>query len=118
MNRLLSQSPAITMVEQQLPLEPLDLLAQLGARRLAGQGRLTEVDEAERIPARLREQVVGRPIVRLARRQVAGKPLQRLDHRMSAYLAEPVLGVRKVGLAAVKDAVPVAAGLLIDLLAQ
>src|SRR5690606_317642 len=96
----------VTVVEQELPLAPLNLPAQIAGATLARAGCRAQVDEGRGIPGARCAERDPRTCVLGERRRA---PAQRLVDRVGAGAAEPVLGVRIVAFAPVHDAVPVAA---------
>ena len=89
--RLVSNCPLIAMVEQQLPLNPSYLTAEIATCRFSAYHRFAKVHKPEGIPRILTDQVLAE-VVRVVRfSQLASLPAQFVEDFVIAHATEPVL---------------------------
>jgi hypothetical protein len=98
---------AITVVEEELPFDLSNVAGELAGGRFATGNGLAQVDEGERVPIGGSE--MGRCAFRLLFNKLSSLLAEWTEHGMLPDAMEPVFRVAVVGLAAVHDAVPVAA---------
>ncbi len=110
--------PLIAVVEQDLPFALCHLTAERLCRAGAADRRFTGVHKRKRVPPLLFRQEPPAFIDRTDSRQFADLATQPWKRRMVADAAEPVLRVGIVPLAAMHDAVPEAARLIGNALAD
>lgn len=98
------------MIEQQEPLALLDFPAQTdGGRSAARGGRFAEIDEMEMVPTALFRQQPAGGVERMLGGQRSRRHQQVVADGVLAHSAKPILGVGVIRLAAVQNAVPIAA---------